>query len=307
MVKKMDDLIKIIKLGRIQFLVAGFILYSLGGLLAALVIDDFSYFRFIFGYMVLMPAHLSVSYSNDYFDLDADLFSEVTQFTGGSGILQDNPHLINFSYNFALFLIFSSIFLSLLFAWYYSTLVFFLWAVFGNLLGWYYTAPPLQLSYRGLGEIGTILTGLIIPGFGYLALTGHIDQTIILFSIPLMIFQLLFILSVQIPDKEADTLGGKKNLIVKYGRKLGFKLMGLSSLAGSLILISLIISGFFPAVIDFRIIAGICMLLVVPNIYGFIKKPEDPQQATQLSFIILNALVLMGVLTAIYFAYLIII
>ncbi len=303
----MDDLIKIIKLGRIQFLVAGFILYSLGGLLAALVIDDFSYFRFIFGYMVLMPAHLSLHYSNDYFDLDADRFSEVTPFTGGSGILQDNPHLINFSYNFALFLIFSSIFLSILFAWYYSTLVIFLWAVFGNLLGWYYTAPPLQLSYRGLGEIATVLIGLLIPGFGYLALTGHIDQTILLFSISLIIYMFLFILSVQIPDKEADILGGKKNLIVKYGRKLGFKLIGLSALAGSLILISLIISGFFPAVIDFRIIAAICMVLVLPSMYGFIKKPEDPQQATQLSIIILNALILMVFLIATYFVYLIII
>ncbi|QUH23795.1 prenyltransferase [Methanobacterium alkalithermotolerans] len=299
-----NNLLKIIKLGRMQFLIAGFILYSLGGLLAGLIMEDFSVFRFLFGYAILMPAHLSVSYSNDYFDQEADSFNTTHGFTGGSGILLENPHLIPFSHYFSLFLIGLSLSLALLFSWYYSSLAFFIWALFGNLLGYYYSAPPLKLSYRGLGEISTVLTGLIIPGFGYLALTGYIDLKILLFSLPLMIFQLLFICSVEIPDREADIRGGKNNLIVRYGRKTGFRIMGFCAVSGSILLGLLFFSGIYPEVINFRVILALCMILMVPGVYGFIKRPVERPEATRLSFLILNSLVILALANASYFAYL---
>ncbi|MBU4535734.1 MAG: prenyltransferase [Euryarchaeota archaeon] len=299
-----DNLVKIIKLGRMQFLIAGFILYSMGGLLAGLIMDDFSVFRFLFGYAILMPAHLSVSYSNDYFDQDADRFNPTHGFTGGSGILLENPQLRAFSHSFSLFLIGLSLALAFLFSWYYSSLAFFIWALLGNLLGYYYSAPPLKLSYRGLGEISTVLTGLIIPGFGYLALTGYIDLKILLFSLPLMIFQLLFICSVEIPDREADIRGGKNNLIVRYGRETGFRIMGLCAVSGSIILGLLFFSGIYPEIINFGVMLAFCMILMVPSIYGFIKKPVERQEATKLSFLILNSLVLLGLANASYFVYL---
>ena len=54
-------------------------------------------------------------------------------------------------------------------------LSFFFLILSGNLLGWYYSAPPLKLSYRGFSEIATVLTGFIVPGVGYVVLMGNID------------------------------------------------------------------------------------------------------------------------------------
>jgi 1,4-dihydroxy-2-naphthoate octaprenyltransferase len=38
----------------------------------------------------------------------------------------------------------------------------------GNLVGWFYSAPPLRLAYRGLGEFSTAATvGFLVPAMGY--------------------------------------------------------------------------------------------------------------------------------------------
>lgn len=86
-------------------------------------------------------------------------------------------------------------------------------------MAWYYSAPPLKLSYRGLGEVATALSGFILPAAGYVAICGYLDLKIVLFTIPFVIFMTSFILSVEIPDMEGDGKGHKNTFIVKNGRK----------------------------------------------------------------------------------------
>ena len=39
---------------------------------------------------------------------------------------------------------------------------------FANLIGWFYSAPPVRLISRGLGELAVAwVTGFVIPGVGY--------------------------------------------------------------------------------------------------------------------------------------------
>ena len=79
----------------------------------------------------------------------------------------------------------------------------------GNLLGWFYAAPPFRLAYRGLGELSTAISaGILIPGMGYLAQRGALDSLGLLFAIPLMLYGLGFILAVEIPDESPDRIGG---------------------------------------------------------------------------------------------------
>ncbi|MHA2059476.1 MAG: hypothetical protein ACW976_01685, partial [Candidatus Ranarchaeia archaeon] len=63
-------LVQIIKLGRFPFPLVGFLLYSLGFLLGSLSSGAFSGPLFLMGFVTAFSANLSVSYSNDYFDLD---------------------------------------------------------------------------------------------------------------------------------------------------------------------------------------------------------------------------------------------
>ena len=87
------ELLQFIRLGRFRFLLSGFIPFSAGALLAFLLGARFTPAQFLLGYAAMAAAHLSVHYSNDYFDADADRFVEPTPISGGSGILVENPGL----------------------------------------------------------------------------------------------------------------------------------------------------------------------------------------------------------------------
>lgn len=57
--------------------------------------------------------------------------------------------------------------------------------------------------------------GLLIPGFGYLVTNGRINQDGFLFFIPLMLYGLAFILTVELPDMESDRLGRKMTWVAQ--------------------------------------------------------------------------------------------
>ena len=77
---------------------------------------------------------------------------------------------------------------------------FFLFVLFGNALVWFYSAPPIKLAYNGLGEIGNLINGFIMPGAGYFVMMGTIYLHFVIFSIPLLFLQLMFSIGVEIPD-----------------------------------------------------------------------------------------------------------
>jgi 1,4-dihydroxy-2-naphthoate octaprenyltransferase len=106
--------------------------------------------------------------------------------------------------------------------------------IFGNLLGWFYSAPPLRLSYNGLGEPANMITmGLLMPGIGFWVINGGITGGFLLFSIPLFLYGLQFILTVELPDYESDKKAGKRTLVVRKGRKYGLLLIVISTLCAT--------------------------------------------------------------------------
>ena len=72
-------------------------LYLFGSCLALISGASFDVTRFILGYMIVFIAQLSVSFSNDYFDIEADRFTKKTLFSGGSKVLVEHPELRRFS------------------------------------------------------------------------------------------------------------------------------------------------------------------------------------------------------------------
>ena len=263
-----NTLFNIVKLGRLEFVLGGFLFFSAGALLALLLNAEFNLNKFLWGYAALFLAQLSVSYSNDYFDIDVDKFSMPTRFSGGSGVLINYPELRKFSKRFALVLMGLSLLIAI-----FSTIIFnlpisfFLLILFGNVLGWYYSAPPLKLSYRGLSEFATVLTGFIVPGVGYVVLMGKLDLSFLIFVIPLMLYELLFIINLEIPDMEADKLGGKKTLVVTYGRRFGFIISAAAALLATLLYIFISQINVYPSNINFGIIS---ILSLIPLFIGIL-------------------------------------
>jgi 1,4-dihydroxy-2-naphthoate polyprenyltransferase len=272
----------ILKLGRLRFLWLGLSLYLLGALLAVASGTVFSPGRFVFGYAVLMTGHLSVHYSNDYFDYEADARTTAGPVSGGSGILPKHPELRPFARWFGLSLAVLSVALGAVFTCVNAfPLTYLGFAVFGNLLSWYYTAPPLRLAYRGLGELATMIAvGFLMPALGDFSQYGvGFSPLFLICLVPLLLYSLAFIVSVEVPDMEGDIAGGKRNFVSRHGRAAGFAVIGLLCILATIFL-AVLSTGHHQ--IDFRPALLFSALPLLPALYGLVIRPSGRKTAVRL-------------------------
>ncbi len=301
----MDTLLKIIKLGRPQILVGNFLLFSMGALLAVLFNAQFDLSKFILGYSILFTAHLAVHYGNDYYDVNVDKFNKPNLVSGGRGILVKNPELKELSKKLSIIITVFSLILAAVFTFVFNyPVTFFLFFLFGNLLAWFYTAPPVKLVYRRLGEFANIIAVVIFLGAGYFTLMGTLDLPFLIFAIPVIFLQIIFINSFEIPDMEGDKLGGKITWIVSWGREFGFKLIAISGFLATVSFFFISLTNLFPASVDFRVLAVMSLIPLSLGIIGLIKKPSDRESATKLASVNVASLFLTSILINIYFIYL---
>lgn len=275
----------LIELGRFRFLVGGFLLYIMGYLLAVISKNSFSIELFIFGYAIMFPAHLSLSYSNNYFDVNVDKYNEPISISGGSKTLIKHPELKNTCKYFAISLIFISIFLAVIFVLlYYYSIMFLFFIIFGNLLGWFYSAPPLRLAYRGFGEIANMINmGCLMPGIGYWVMNGGFDLFFLVFVFPLFVYGLFFIITVETPDKDGDFKGGKNTFVVKKGLIYSYYVALACLTVSSLYFLIISLSGFFKELIDFTLVFLFSLIPLSISIIGLIKKPFTKKIATKVA------------------------
>lgn len=290
---------KLLQLARPQFLIASVALFTMGASWAIILGSPFSLGRILLGYLIILPAHLSVSYSNDYFDVEADKHANPSIFSGGSGILVEQPQLRKPAFWIAITLNLCSVGFGILFLLKYSYPLWFLvYIVASNLIGWIYSAPPFKLVYRGYGELLTAFTsGCIVPGMGLLVVSGNINRDGLLFMIPLTLYGLVFILSVEIPDMEADCLGDKKTWVSQKGRRFGFTAIGSLMLiaTGYFFLVPDLYSYMLP--LDFRLLGMFSLLPLAIGFVGLVKRPVNRQTALKLVNTQIGALAVFFILT----------
>jgi 1,4-dihydroxy-2-naphthoate octaprenyltransferase len=226
-----------------------------------------------------------VHFSNDYFDEDSDQPGQTTFISGGSGVLLEHPELREPVKWIALGLIISSLGMGFVFLWFYAyPLWIFGFVVLGNLLGWYYSAPPFRLSQRGLGEVCyTFIAGVLMPGMGYLAIRRTLDAGGLFFLLPLVLYGLVSILSVEIPDVEDDLLAHKGTWLTLIGRSRGFTIIGwlLVAATGYFFLSPI----FFPRQVqmDPRVLGVLSFLPLGVGLFGMLRRPLDRQEATRIA------------------------
>lgn len=295
----------IIKLGRPQYLAGNFLVFTMGALLAVILGSEFVSSKFILGYLILFTAHLSVHYSNDYFDFEVDHLTTPNTISGGSGVLIKNPELREFSKWFALLIMGISILLAAAFTAIFNyPITFFLFMLFGNLLAWFYTAPPIKLVYRRLGEVANIVAVVIFLGAGYFAMKGTLDILFLIFAIPVIFLQIIFINSFEIPSMEGDKLGNKITWIVLKGREFGYRLSLICAFLATFSFVLIPYTGLFPAKLDFKVLVVISLISVTMGIITLIKRPLDEKSATKYATIYVLLLFLMSLLIDAYFIYL---
>lgn len=85
---------------------------------------------------------------------------------------------------------------------------------------YFYHAPPISLSYRGLGELAVgIIYGPLICTGTYLVQVGSHSMTLLLVSMPLGLLVSAFLWINEFPDSSADSKSGKRTLVVMMGQR----------------------------------------------------------------------------------------
>jgi 1,4-dihydroxy-2-naphthoate polyprenyltransferase len=96
-----------------------------------------------------------------------------------------------------------------------------LWlGVAGVACAWFYQAPPLKLSYRGLGEVAVAVSyGPLLTCGTYLVQCGTVTSEVVLLSMPLGMAIAAFLWVNEFPDCRADHAANKRTLVVRLGRR----------------------------------------------------------------------------------------
>lgn len=290
-------MINLLKVARLQFLVFGIFLFLFGALWAVLLGAPLSPVRLVLGYLILLPAQLSVHFSNDYFDVTSDRPGGSTLVSGGAGVLQEHPELREPVRWIAIVLILLSLAMGIVFIRMYSLSP---WAMafvlLGNLVGWIYSAPPLRLCARGLGEFATAFTvGFLLPCMGYLVMRGTLDLDGIFFIIPLTLYGLVMILTVELPDMEDDRLANKMNWVARWGRGFAFRTIGWLLIAASSYFFLLPVLSTKQLPLDPFILGLFSLLPVRMGAPGMMKPPLEREPSVRMATHIIIAMIIFAV------------
>lgn len=165
--------------------------------------------------------HAAVNVVNDVYDdisgADPMNTGRVYPFTGGSRFIQSGIMDRGAMRRLGLLLLAVAGLLGIVLAALKGAVVIAL-GVFGAALGVAYSAPPLQLSARGLGELTVGIGFGVLPVMGAAWLqSGVFGLDSLLVSLPLSFWVLNILLINEIPDIEADGAAGKWTLPVRWG------------------------------------------------------------------------------------------
>ncbi|MBC7287770.1 MAG: prenyltransferase [Armatimonadetes bacterium] len=226
----------------------------------------------------MIALHLGANLLNDYFDhlsrADELNLSFVRPFTGGSRAIQEGlltPAQVLYG-GLVATAVGSAVGLYLTARC--GGLVFLLGAI-GVLTYFFYTAPPVAFSYRGLGELIVGLDFGLLPMLGTeYVLSGAVTPEMAVVALPLAAFVANILLINEFPDAEADALAGKRQLVVLLGPRRAVSLVvGLYSLALVVVAFS-VAAGFLPAAALWSMLAAIPAGVASQSLAD---GPDDPQ------------------------------
>jgi 1,4-dihydroxy-2-naphthoate octaprenyltransferase len=220
--------------------------------------DSVLFFLALFSTMLL---HSGANVANDYFDHISRndwLNKNPTPFSGGSRFIQKGFLSPRVTLTLALCCFAAGAVLGLAILLITKS-VFILWlGLVGILGGFFYTAPPLKLGYRSLGEIAIAFLFGILPVSGaYYLQTGQFDSVILLPAaiVAILIFLIIFIN--EFPDKDADATAHKRTLVVIFGVSKAIWIYRIVLVSSYVVAIVLLFS-------KTTLFAGLFYLLTVP-------------------------------------------
>lgn len=238
-----------IRLGRPLFLVGGVVLHVLGAAMALYSGARLNLPALLWGQIAISAIQWMTHYNNDYFDLEADRSNPTpTNWSGGSRVLTDETIAPPAALMTALVLAGIAVIAALALAFVVRTgaLTIPLLAL-ALLLAWFYSAPPLRLHARGIGEItAALLVAGLAPLTGFYLQRDELTPMPFLAAFPLVCLQFCMLLAVDFPDAAGDAIAGKRTLVVRLGAARAARLYAVVLVCSYLALPLLVIAGLPP-------------------------------------------------------------
>lgn len=221
--------------------------------------------------------HLGTNVLNDYFDdingTDRINKEFIFPFTGGSRLIQTGvlkPKEV-LAEAVILFVLGS---LLLFYVSYFKGLYILILLGVSLLAGIFYTAPPFKWAHRGLGEFFIFLGfGPIMVSGAYYAIAGNVSPAIFMVSIPIGLLASAIVDINQFPDYEADKETGKRNIVVRLGRKNGIIFYAITVLIAYLIIVMAVILKMIPVWSLISFIGMVFSLRAIGELNKNLNKP----------------------------------
>jgi len=195
-------------------------------------------------------AHLAINVTNDIFDTLSgadDANTTPTMFSGGSRVAVYDLVTIRGLAGIAIGLFGAAAAIGLVLVVVTQSMTLLWIGVAGILVGVAYTAPPLKLVYRGLGEIA------VAVGFGPIMLLGaYVVQTgdlawepFVLSLVPGILIALILYVN-EIPDRRSDAEAGKRTLPVRLSPATVRAAYLVAAIGAFAIVVAGVVGGLFP-------------------------------------------------------------
>jgi 1,4-dihydroxy-2-naphthoate octaprenyltransferase len=168
---------------------------------------------------------LTTYYFNEYYDYEGDRINRAfTKFSGGGRALIDArvPRRLARIAGWSSVAVLAVIAVAYLLFYFSDYPLLLPLGLFGAFCGMFYTHPPFQLSYQGIGEIviGGCY-GVLALFSGYYLTSGTVSLGMLLIGIPASLTVFGLITVNELPDIEADRTVNKRTLVVRFGLKRG--------------------------------------------------------------------------------------
>lgn len=247
---------------------------------------EFSLFYFALSMIAMLSLHAGTIIINDYFDFKSgtDVINEDrTPYSGGSGLLPEKmlrPYevLAAGGMCFAVCIV-----IGMAIVIFRSPAVLAI-GMIGVALGFFYTAPPFKLAYRGMGELARfVATPLMVIGAllvqAPVTSIQELEQFIlpltvaISSSIPIAFLNTAALYIFEFPDYKADVASGKRNLVVRLNTRNAVKLFIAMIAMAYISLIAGIAAGLLP------LLSGIALVtapLAASAMLGLMEYHDNP-------------------------------
>ncbi|MHA1771542.1 MAG: 1,4-dihydroxy-2-naphthoate octaprenyltransferase [Candidatus Thorarchaeota archaeon] len=263
---------------RLPFLTASLVPIFLGTAIAWMRFGLFDPWYFFLTLIAGAFLHFGANVSNDYFDYKSgadEMHPHPTPFSGGSRVIQDgllSPKTVLIGS----FVCFGVAVVIGLYLYIQLGIVILILGIIGAASGFFYTAPPLRLVSRGIGEIFIGLNfGVLMTLGAYYVQAVALDWEPVWASIPvaLLISAVLYIN--EFPDFEADKAAEKYTVVVRLGRPRAAK--GFALLMAVTYLVMLVVV-YLHLVHEYLLLGLITLPLAILAVRVALTHSEEPMR-----------------------------